>query len=577
MEEIALWLIAGIAIVAAIVFVAWILIALLVRVFSIVLVYWVLAFFLAGFVGIVVGVVLPIRVLTRRSKAKLWQITPEDLVDGLVIKHKPISPNAEHGWDSSWPNYMPYQATQDAQAVRREAHLHVTAFWVWWTSKMSRDAATSGGNIIGGFFGALGRGVPRVLWTALMFPPFLGYFIGVWISTLTWILVMAAVGLTVTALQQLGLLAYRLFDVGDRRRLHASVKCPHCYGVSELPGYHCSNPDCNVIHYTMLPGPLGLFTRRCSCGTRLPNTVSAAAKRLDTVCPFCGESLAGGSGARQTVQVALIGSIGAGKSKFIDAVIVELTRVMHDIGGSIEPLNSDAKQYFEQASGRRQQGAPTSKTPYGKSVVGLPFLVQKDKTQVEIQVLDVAGEAFTSWDETAKLRYLDSAEGIVLVLDPLALPEIKEKLQRSTYANSVLLATGDQEEAYGAAIDRLRAESVPLEKRGLAVALSKGDILSNLPVAASLDTGDSAAVRQWLIDNGSDLLVRRFEKDFREVHYFVVDSMYRRELHVPLNPWWVMDWLLTESNSPIKLGQYITPPITDEPPRAPEPPVMSAV
>ena len=381
-----------------------------------------------------------------------------------------------------------------------------------------------------------------MFWTALILPTFLGYFLGVWISTIAWLIVMALIGLGVTLVQQIWLGLRRLLDVSDRRRLRASVKCPRCYGESRLPGYRCSNPECHVVHWTMLPGPLGLFTRRCSCGVQLPNTVSSAAKKLAPVCPYCREDLAGGSGARQTVQVALIGSIGAGKSRLLDAVITELARTLQAIGGSIAPLSSDAEQYFRQAATRREQSAPTAKTQHDLPI-GLPFLVQRDRAKVELQVMDVAGEAFASWDETAKLRYLDTANAIVLVLDPLALPDVRDHFRRSRYANSILLATGDQEEAYGAAVDRLRADSIPLRKRGLAVVLTKGDVLMNLPVASSINLADSASIRQWLVDNGSDLMVRRFEKDFRDVRYFVVDSMRKRDPHSPLNPWWVIDWL----------------------------------
>lgn len=580
MEELVFYFFAVVvvAIVGAVVFfAAWILVAVLARVFSIVLVYWGVTF-LGGLVaGIIAGVVLPIRVLTGRGKAELREITPSALVEGLVIKRKPRSPNAEYGWDNAWPNYMPYQANADAQGVRLEASRHLGVFWNWFKSKMPAKATEgqSKGNWVGRSFKWLGRGIPKVVWTSLVLPTFLGYLLGVWASTLAWLAVMSVLGLVVTLAQWVGLGLYTLFDIGDRRRLRASIKCPHCYGESHLPGYRCSNTECSVVHWTMLPGPLGLFSRRCACGVQLPNTVSSAAKKLTPVCPYCREDLVSGSGARQTIQLALIGSIGAGKSRLLDALIVELARTLHDIGGTITALNPAAGQYFEQATARRQQAAPTAKTQH-ESPVGLPFLVARERARVELQVMDAAGEAFASWDETAKLRYLDTADGIVLVLDPLALPEIRDHLRRSRHANSILLATGDQEEAYGSAIDRLRAESIPLEKRGLAVVLTKGDILTALPVASSIDLSDSGSIRQWLMDNGSDLMIRRFEKDFREVRYFVVDSMWKRDPHTPLNPWWVIDWILTEAKSPLRLGQHVKAPDTPEPPAAPEPPRADA-
>ncbi len=523
------------------IYAAWILIALLVRIFSVVVTVWSVTFLSALVMGGIASVVLPIRVFMGKGISELRQITPSFLVDGIAIKEKPQSPNAGYGWDSAWPNYMPYQAKEDLEGVLREVVYHVGSVLDWFN-----------------------------FWSALIFPFFFGYALGIWIFTLLWLIVMILFGLFVTGLQEIARGLYKLFDIGNRRRSRASMKCPYCYGETHLPGYRCSNPECSVIHWTLLPGPLGIFTRWCSCGVRLPNTVSAAAaKRLAPVCPYCRKDLPDGSGVRQTVQIALIGSIGAGKSRLLDAMITELKRVLYDLGGSICPLNTDAEEYLNQAMTRRQQAAPTAKT-HDRHPTGLPFLIKKDKLQVELQVMDAAGEAFANWDETANLRYLDTANGIVLVLDPLALPEIHDHLNRSQYANSIKLAEGDQENAYGNAIDRLKSESIPLKKRGLAVVLTKGDVLTNLPVASSVDLADSALIKQWLINNGSDLMVQRFEMDFREVQYFVVDSMWKRDIHTSLNPWWVIDWLLNESKSPLRLGQCVMTPLTPETPSPPE-------
>jgi hypothetical protein len=547
MGEILFWLVLGAVAITATVFVAWIVLALLARAFSYVIVYWGFAL-LGGFAaGVVAGAVLPVRVLVGRGKATLWQFRPADMVEGTVVRRRPRGPNAEYGWDAAWPNYMPYQAREDTKAVGREVTRHLSVFWSWFAKKMP---AKGTGSFATTFF----RGFPRIGWVAIMLPVVLGYQLGVWASAAVWFVVMGVLGLAVTALQQLALILYRMFDVADRRRLRASVKCPHCYGESTLPGYRCSGEGCEVVHWTMLPGPLGLFTRRCTCGTRLPNTVSAAARRLTPVCPYCREDLVEGSGGRQTVQIAMIGSVAAGKSRLIDALLVETKKVVTTASGTFEPLNDRARLFLGQAEERMRQSAATSKTQHERPV-GLPYLLGRNNARVELQVLDAAGEAFTSWDETAKLRYLDTAGGLILAVDPLALPGVVDHYNRSRFAKSVLLAAGDQEEAYASAVDRLRAESVPVGKRGLAVVLTKGDILTQLPVAADLDVSDSAAIRQWLIEHDSDLMVRRFEKDFREVRFFVSDAMRQREPQDRLNPWWVLDWLFTETKAPVRLAE----------------------
>lgn len=518
-------------------FVVWTILALIVRVISYALFYWGATFLLGGLAGVGTGVVLPARLLLGRGKATLRQINPDELVAGRVITRKPAGPNREFGWDHAWPNYIPYQAIPDARAVAQEVALHLQAVW----ARLPKDGDA-----------------PTALWFVVGLPALLGYTVGVCLSALGWYVLMGAIGLFVVALQQVGLGWLRMTDVIGRRRRRESLKCPHCYGQSSLPGFRCAGPGCTLVHWSMLPGALGLFTRRCACGTRLPNTVSSAARRLQPVCPYCRRSLVEGSGGRQAIQIAIIGSIGAGKTRLIDAATVACQDVLGKAGGELSPLDERATVYLRQARNRIDRQAQTAKTQHQKPT-GLPFLLRHKGATIELQLFDAAGEAFASWDETARLRYLDHAGSKVFVLDPLALPRVNDQFRRSGLSGSTLVAVGDQEEAYAAAIDRMRAEAVPVGGQRLAVVLTKGDVFTQLPIASSLAGHDSDSVRSWLVDNGSDLLVRRFEKDFRSIRYFIVDSMSARDAADPMNPWWTFEWLLGESAAPIRLAETVVP------------------
>jgi len=530
--------IGGLLIIFVVFYILWIIAATFVRVFSFLLAYWAGTFLVGALAGVVVGIVLPARVLRGKGKAPFQQITPDALVAGKVISRKPAGPNSEHGWDHAWPNYLPYQATRDAKGVAAETHLYVSAVW----KLAERYPGAKGAILMVVGFAALG-----------------GYTVGIWASVISWLVIMGVLGLVVAAGQQILLGAHRLADMYGRKRKRATLKCPHpgCYGESTLPGYRCSGPGCTVVHWSMLPGALGLFTRRCSCGTQLPNTVTSAAKSLAPVCPYCRRDLVEGSGARLTIQLALIGSIGAGKTHLLDAATVGLEAALDGIAGKLVPLDRAAKAFLQQARDRISRQMQPSKTPH-QHPTGLPFLVRHANEAMEFQVMDVAGEAFANWDETAKLRYLDHADAVLFALDPLALPRVCDQFRRSQFADSVLPAEGDQEAAYGAAIDRMRAESIPVGRRQLAVALTKGDILSELPIAEKLNARDSDSIRSWLIENGSDLLVRRLEKDFRAVRYLVVDSMTRRDISDPLHPWWTFEWLLRESGAPRTLVEPLS-------------------
>ena len=397
-----------------------------------------------------------------------------------------------------------------------------------------------------------------MLWWMAIFFALVTYSIGIYLSLAIWLIVMGLLGVAVTGLQACGLGLSKAGDVVRRRRLRATVKCPHppCYGESSLPGYRCSNPECAVVHWTMLPGPLGLRHRRCGCGQVLPNTVSGAARRLQPVCPYCQRNLPVGGGIRQTVQIAVIGSVCAGKSRLLSAMTVTLETALGSVGGTLTPLAEQSAAFRATARAQLRQQSPTPKTQY-EPPVGLPFAISLRSNQIEAQVMDVAGEAFSTWDDTAKLRYLDNADGLIMVVDPLALPDVYDVFRRSPLYGTVKLVTDDQEDAYAAAIDRLRADQVHTEKRGLAVVLTKGDILMQLSAGEQIDPTSSASIRQWLLDNGADLMVRRFDKDFREVSFFVSDAKDPRDIRDPLSPWRSFDWLLKESRAALDIGAAV--------------------
>jgi hypothetical protein len=127
----------------------------------------------------------------------------------------------------------------------------------------------------------------------------------------------------------------------------------------------------------MLPGPLGLTTRRCACGTQLPNTIRAAARTLPTLCPYCNRELAGSSGVRHTVQLPVIGSVGAGKTRLLMAAIVQLESWLTERQGSINAVTPDAQTYLDAARLTVHSHAETVKTPSRRSPADTPRCGQR--------------------------------------------------------------------------------------------------------------------------------------------------------------------------------------------------------
>lgn len=545
------------AIVLYLVFMAcWILLVVAFKIFSMLVLYWMVGVTGAFVAGLLFAFVIPLRVLRGRDSGTLRQLTPQDVVDGKAFRARARGDSRHYGWDRAWPTYIPYQARLDAYAVWSECHqlLGGAGSWVARTCRTGGSWGATTGSVtarVGTAAGRIARTLPRIGLGALLFPLYGGFYLGVWTSILAWLALMFVVGGLSALVQWLGLSAYRWSDVLLRIRSRAEMRCPNprCYAVTTLPSYRCSNPTCSVIHRRLLPGPLGLSHRRCACGTKLPNTIRRAGARLQPICPTCNAEMARGSGTRQTIVVPVVGTIGAGKTRLLAAATVQLERRIAGLGGTLRGLTPPAVTYLETARSLIDQHANMTKTP-ASPPTGVPLLLTAPgKRQVEIQLMDAAGEGFGDWTETSALRYLDQSQALVYVLDPLAFPDVAHELQAAGLAPRIQTATGDQEEAYGAAVDRMRSENVKLKQRELALVMTKADILRQLPIGTGLNGANSSAVRDWLIEHHADLLVRRCEKDFERVSYFVVDSMNIGDDRS--GPVRVLEWMLHVCQCPI--------------------------
>jgi hypothetical protein len=254
------------------------------------------------------------------------------------------------------------------------------------------------------------------------------------------------------------------------------------------------------------------------------------------------------------------------------AAIVQLESWLTERQGTINAVTPEAQTYLEAARLTVHSQAETVKTPDALPE-GVPLILRDAAGEVtELQLMDAAGETFATWDTTADLRYLDNANAFLFVLDPLAWPQLRRELQLRGLAETVVVTGENQKESYGAAIGRMRAESVPLRQRKLGVVLSKADILLKLPSAAELANSalDSHSIRKWMSEHDFDLLITRMEMDFGEVRYFLVDSMNSHAPDQPLSPWWTLRWALQANGSTLTL---IDPEPEAEPRRATAPPV----
>ncbi|MFT4188840.1 MAG: hypothetical protein QM621_09700 [Aeromicrobium sp.] len=538
MEELGFWLLGLCAGVVAVFFVVWTVLAVLLRVFAWVLVAWTVLFFGGLLSGIVVGLAIPVRVLTGRGVHAAAIASPDEVRAGNVLGAAPGGRAMAFDWDWAWPVYNPHQARRDATAVVARTKQIFIDLWDWFATEDD-------------FFW---------VWVALFWAPVLGFTVGVWASIVTWLVVMALLGGLVYAAQRVAIFVHDFYDRWLRRRDKADLRCvnPGCYRQTTIPSYRCASPACSAIHRDIRPGPLGIVHRRCGCGTGFPTTVGAAAKHLVTLCPFCDTELPKGSGTRQVVMLPVMGAVGAGKTQFLSSGLVGLDQILTGLRGALSPLNDRAEEFFTTAKASIASNHRFTRT-HEDLPAALPFAMERDGKIVEIQAIDAAGEYFRDWQRSQALSYIDTSEVLLFVLDPLALPLVHDQLRVAKADGTVAVAQGDPEDSYDSVVERLKASGISLDGKRLAVVMTKVDVLRGVPTIGALDPADSDSVKSWLEDRGGSGLVRRIRRDFKNVSYFAVDSYQCRDSFDPTHPLRVIDWALSEADTRLAVlpGQMV--------------------
>lgn len=499
-----------------VVFAVWIAVAAAVRVVAWILVFAIGTLAAGVAAGILTGVVLPAMVLLGRTAVEPEIATPDEVVAGNVLGAAPKGAARHFGWDRAWPVYNTHQSKRDGTAVLAQTK-----------------------RLVGTVYGWLSDSAP-----AVFAPAFIGFSIGLWVSVAAWSVGMTIVGGIVYVIQQIAAVSHRSLDRLIRRRRRATLRCTRCYRITVVPSYRCANSACTTVHHDVRPGPLGVFHRRCGCGTSFPATVGAAAKQLVTVCPFCLHDVPKGSGTRRVLPLPVVGAEGAGKTQFLSSGVVELERRLAERSGSLTPISPAAEGFLKSATAAVTSGQRVAKTAWEDRPEGAPLILTLPGKELELQLMDASGESFVDWERSRALGYIDTADLLFFILDPLALPEVRERMKVTNYVGSVSIARGDPEDSYASVADRLRADNVPLRSKRLAIVVTKVDVLQSLGAMDAMSPGDSDSIRRWLNDNGADGLVRRVEQDFKRISYFAVDSFGRRDGLDALHPVHVFDWAL---------------------------------
>ncbi|MBL7258037.1 TRAFAC clade GTPase domain-containing protein [Paractinoplanes lichenicola] len=413
--------------------------------------------------------------------------------------------------DRAWPQYFAAQSRLDIQAIVDRARLAHDRMWAgplpwlrekqllaWWPLIIplagGQGAVTAGG--------ALAVAATTVV-LAL-------------VTGAAWL-----VGLPVVYL-------LRGADAAWQRVRGARASCAKCFELTAVPAYRCRGPhelddrlSGDDLHRDIRPGLLGVWWRRCACGTKLPTMVLRAAfsRRLQPCCPSCGEPLFRGAGVVTDVRIPVFGAASAGKTQLIMAALVGLERAAATGGAGWQLLDERSKRTFAEYTDLVLRGADPAQTDASGPPVALTVRLDKGSRPALVHVFDAAGESLLDPEQNSRLSYLDYARSLIFVMDPFSVRRIADEF--SSVAPDVYAAANparhDPERSYNATVTRLRDFGVRTDRQRLAFVVTKADLLDKL--GAGPHGGD---LRDWLAAIGLGNLLLAVERDFGEVEFFLV-------------------------------------------------------
>ncbi|MER7755757.1 discoidin domain-containing protein [Kitasatospora sp. NPDC097643] len=197
---------------------------------------------------------------------------------------------------------------------------------------------------------------------------------------------------------QLARIAVVVADRAHQLLPRGSTRCPHpgCEQLVRRPVHRC--PACGQEHRDLRSGRYGLIRRACRCGARLPASPLFGAHRLDAHCPHCTRRLPRRWARNRIRTVVIAGGPSADRS-------------------AVQALALDQLDDLAAASGGHfRTDEPAGRTAELTGLRGRATL---------LAVLAPKGDVYTDQDRIDHAGLLDHADGVVLVLDPLAIEDVR--------------------------------------------------------------------------------------------------------------------------------------------------------
>ena len=376
------------------------------------------------------------------------------------------------------------------------------------------------------------------------------------------------------------ILSYILFTLVwlvDRVYLQIkSIKtsCPYDQTRSVIPIFAC--PWCENKHKQLVPGPYGIFHRRCTCGRRLPTTFLLGRSSLKSYCRQCGHKLAASD--VQQFAISVVGGSGSGKTVYLSAFFHELfnlidqsSNVSYEIPDIHKDDFSNLTDWFNGARCDATEIEDATARMYSVILRSPGFDVDR-----QFSLYDIAGEVFRDPEMKGMLpqRQMRDSNGVIIVIDPLSSAAVLEEVRREGEGSSdcsednAALVISNYAHYLKNIITRIgtkRKSSKPV-----AVVISKADIdcvkhhisyqavedrmLRTPEKYASISEARDEICREYLFRIGLGDAVSALDANFSEVHYFPVSAIGHAANGQIFSPDHVMEpvcWLVRYSDPEI--------------------------
>ena len=398
-------------------------------------------------------------------------------------------------------------------------------------------------------------------------------------------LVMVAVVSLFFVLVYIGFSAVWLFDRLYLMRKKIFTACNECKSKFLIPTYFC--PGCGAQHTNLTPGMYGILRRTCSCGRKLPTAFFNGRKKLQAICPNClqrGRTTYLNDRESRPLCIPVVGGRSVGKTAYITAFAKRFIEfVAPQKGLEIEFYNQAKEDIYGEIKADFAHGS-TRMTARPQdlsqtSSVSLSFFIKHKSLQPErlVHIYDIAGEVFTNNDENEVQQQYEYCQGIVFILDPFAIPEVRFQYEELLSPEDLAgIGRADLNDVIDSFLNKLR------EVTGLS-----DSSMSTVPLAVVISKIDSAGLdqdvgrraveklmkaqpqvftdffntqdylcRKFLRENGMESFLNNISLQFKNNRFFACSAIGHSRGKGPYRPEGVlppMEWLI--QNADPKLGQ----------------------